>query len=119
MSALRFLTRRGFSPRAVALLMATAMIAAGIGFPAASTTGPIVASDDDQQQPDSQPCEESPEESAEDEESAAGKHAAVLGCSLSLDPPTLACDGGATFSSWLPAGLLASSTPIRGPPASA
>ncbi len=118
MSALRFLTKRGFSSRAIALLMAMAMIAAGIGFPPASLAGTVVASADDQQ-PDSQPCEESPEESAEDEESSAGKHAAVLGYSLALDPATLASHGVAWFSSWFPAGFLASSTPIRGPPAAA
>lgn len=118
MSALRFLTMRGFSPRAVALLMAMAMIAAGIGFPPVSLAGAAVASADDQQ-PDSQPCEESPEESTEDEESSAGKHAAVLGCSLSLDPPAVASPGVASWSPWLPGGLLASAAPIRGPPASA
>ncbi len=114
MSGSRFLTVPGFLPRAIALLLAFAVL----GFPPVSVVGAAVASDDDQH-PDSQPCEESPDESLEDEESSAGKHASVLGCPFLLDPPSLTGDGIESLASRLPAGLLAASTPIRGPPASA
>ncbi len=117
MSALRFLTSRGLSPRAVALLMAMAMIAAGIGFPPVTAAGSVINPDD--RQSDSQPCEESPEESAEDEESSSGKHAGVLGISLPLAPPAVIGFGVFAPACRLHAGPLASAAPIRGPPAAA
>ena len=114
MSATRFLTARGYSPRVIALLVGVAVIASGIGFPHVSPAGGTVAADDERS--DSQPCEEPQDESVEDEEASSGKHAAVIGAAVVLDSPLFRCPGSIEPSALFPGGLLSAAQPIRGPP---
>ena len=108
----RTLKRR--SPVAVVLLLATAMIAAGVELLPNWAAGPASASDDGQ--PDSQPCEESQDELAEDEEIGSGKHAALVGVAIGIEPPAAHGPGIGEPGPQLQADMVLGSTPIRGPP---
>lgn len=114
MSASRSIRRRRCSPAAVVLLLATAMIAAGVGSRPVAMSGATVASDD--RHSDSQPCEEPQDESSGDEETAAGKHSAIVGAVVSVDPPVAHGPCPAEIPSRLTAGALPDAPPIRGPP---
>jgi ABC-type glycerol-3-phosphate transport system substrate-binding protein len=118
MSASRFLTLRGCSSRVIALLVALAMIAAGIGFPPVLTADTAASASDDHHS-DSPPCEEPADESAEDQETSAGKHAAIVGVAFSLSPPALQRRSLAEAAAQLPADTLLGFPSIRGPPGSA
>jgi hypothetical protein len=116
MSVSRLLSRRGFSPAAIVLLLITAMVGGGVEIRPAPAGGCSIATDD--HAPDPQPREESPEETAEDEESASAKHA-VLGATVALEWPACRgrrlCDSSAQFA----AGGRLGTAPIRGPPSQA
>jgi hypothetical protein len=110
------LSRRGFSPAAIVLLLITAIVGGGVEIRPVPASGCSIATDD--HVPDPQPREESPEETAEDEESASAKHA-VLGSTVALEWP--ACRGRRLCDSpdLLAAGRRLGAAPIRGPPSQA
>ncbi len=108
------LMHRGSPLTAVVLLLVTAMIAGGVDFLPVPADGASVADDD--RRPDSQPCEESQDESSEDEETASGKHAALVGVAVAIDPPAPHGPGISESDTQLQAKTLDGSSPIRGPP---
>jgi len=118
MTSSRLFAPFGGLPRAaIAVALAASMITAGVGGPPVSCGESSLAGED--QRPDSQPCEEPQEDSSEDEEDTAGKHAAIVGISVSVDPPAARGAGRPVACGLVAGGMLVGVTPIRGPPRSA
>ena len=113
MSVSPLLSRRGFPPAAIVLLLIAAMIGGGLDNGPVPAGGCSIATDDHAPAP--QPCEESSDESAEDDDRESTKHA-VLGSAIPLDCPAPRGRKTCDCSARLAAAIRLGAAPIRGPP---
>lgn len=112
----RAVSRRGFSPAAIVLLLITAMVGGGVEIRPEAAAGCSIAADD--HGPEPQAREESPEESADDEDSGAAK-TAFLDSTVVIDELARRSGRLNDSAARLSADGRRGTAPIRGPPSRA